>query len=110
MPVEQKLRDEEFHAEEIRFPLIPHGRRETALRAVKCSLLEEIRVMLGQAVVPEFVRYRESLVSLVPDARRVEDSKRITRLYKAARERSFQLVARLKDDPERTSLKINKDD
>jgi hypothetical protein len=64
-------------------------------------MLEEIFVVLGEAVVPELVRYRESLVSLIPDAGRIEDPKRITRLYKASRERSFQLVARLNDDPER---------
>jgi hypothetical protein len=64
-------------------------------------MLEEIFVVLGEAVVPELVRYRGSLVTLVPDTRRVEGSKRIPRLYKTARERSFQLVARLNDDPER---------
>jgi hypothetical protein len=99
--VEQKLRDEELHAEQIGFALVPYARRETALRTVKSPMLEEIFVVLGEAVVPELVRYRESLVTLVPDNRRVEDSKRIARLYKASRERSFQLVARLNDDPER---------
>ena len=101
MPVEQKLWDQQLHAEEIGFALVPDARRETTLRAVECSFLEEKAVVISQAVVPELVRYRESLVSLVPNAGRIKDSKRITRLYKAAGERSFQLVARLDNDPER---------